>query len=137
MPLAFFRGRLSARLGDADLRISNEKSQIRSATRLQPAPVHASVPNLDVGIADLLGCAGVKERHQKLFGVELEACRQSDLRLDECATGADLSAQCTRALEGRPANALAGLDSSWRRSVPLFERVQHPSPPALHVACAG
>ena len=119
---------ISASLGDADLRISNEKSQIRSAT---------SVRNLDVGIADLLGYAGAKERHQKLFGVELEACRQLDLRLNECATGADLSAQCTRALEGRPANGLAGLDSSWRRSVPLFERVQHPSPPALHVACAG
>ena len=79
---------------------------MRLTTRLHPAPVHATAPNLDMGIADFLGCAGVKKRHRKLFGVGLEACRKIGLRLDECATSTDLSVDVQQSM-GRAA---------WRRA---------------------
>ena len=67
---------MSARVGNLDLRKSNENSQIRFATRAHAAAVHASVPDLDVCTAEVVGCAHVKERHQKLDALELERAPQ-------------------------------------------------------------
>ena len=49
-------------------------SQIRSGAAPTAAAVHASVPLLDGRTVDHLGCAPVKERHQKLNALELERC---------------------------------------------------------------
>ena len=43
-------------------------------TRADAAHVHAILPDLDARIAELLGYARVKVRHQKLFALELERC---------------------------------------------------------------
>ena len=72
-------GRYSARVGNVDLRKCNEKSQIRTATRAQAAAVHASVPDLDVRTAEVVGCARVKERVSELDALELEACRKMEI----------------------------------------------------------
>ena len=68
--------RYSALVGNVDLRKCNEKSQIRTATRAQAAAVHASVPDLDVRTADVVGCAHVKERVSQFDALELQACRK-------------------------------------------------------------
>ena len=68
--------RFSARVGHADLRIGNTCSQIRLRDAADAAPVHAVVPDLDRRTADHLGCAPVKERHQKLDALELERAPQ-------------------------------------------------------------
>ena len=68
--------RLSARVGNLDLRKSNELSQIRFATRAHAAAVHASVPDLDVCTAEVVGCAHVKEWVSELDALELRACRK-------------------------------------------------------------
>ena len=68
--------RLSARVGNADLRIRNTSSQIRSATSPDAAPVHAVLPDQDGRTDDTCGRAAVKVRRQKLDAHELEVCRQ-------------------------------------------------------------
>ena len=50
--------RLSARVGNADLTLCNAFCQIRSATSLQPAPVHPSRPDQDGRTDDMCGRAG-------------------------------------------------------------------------------
>ena len=67
---------MSARVGNVDLRKCNEKSQIRTATRAQAAAVHASVPDLDVRTAEVVGCAHIKERVSQFDALELQACRK-------------------------------------------------------------
>ena len=102
--------RLSARVGNLDLRKSNENSQIRFATRAHAAAVHASVPDLDVRTAEVVGCAHVKER------VAQSSTRSSCGRVARSrssAFGASVHRLTVRAAAGRAGSTPLCLHSSW------------------------
>jgi hypothetical protein len=67
---------LSASVGHADLTKSNEKRQIRAATRLQPSSAPLCSRSLHGGTDTVPARAAVKTRLQKDYAVAVSACRQ-------------------------------------------------------------